>query len=77
MAWERAILKAKYRTKLVTNGGQPFDPKVIISTHVANTFCSISFGMNFKNDDPRYLDMLARFNENLRYSVSIIEIIKH
>ena len=46
---------------------QPFNPSAILSSHVANIICSMSFGMNFKHNDPRFLDMMRRFDENLRY----------
>lgn len=59
---EAALLVAE----IDAQNGEPFDPKVFIGTHVANIICSMSFGMNFKHDDPRFLDMLKRFDENVR-----------
>ena len=64
---EAALLVAE----MDSHSEQPFDPKGIIASHSANIICSMVFGMNFKHDDKRFLDMLARFDENLRYCVTL------
>lgn len=53
--------------EVYAQNGEPFDPKKFISLHVANIICSMSFGMNFKHSDPRFVDMMRRFDENLKY----------
>ena len=48
-----------------SHGGRPFDPQCIIETHVANIICSMSFGIDFKYTDTRFLKMMDTFQENL------------
>ncbi|WAR19216.1 CP2U1-like protein [Mya arenaria] len=43
----------------------PFDPKDLLSAHVANIICSISFRGSFKHTDPRFQGMIKMFDENL------------
>lgn len=60
---EAALLREEFENQK----GLPFDPKAIIGSHVANIICSMSFGINFKHTDARFVEMMARFDENLRY----------
>ena len=54
-------------TEMDAQNEQPFDPKAIITAHIANIICSMAFGKNFKHDDERFMDMMIKFDENLRY----------
>ncbi|KAH3852935.1 cytochrome P450 2C23-like [Dreissena polymorpha] len=48
------------------HNGEPFDPKDVISAHVANVICSMLFRRQFKHDDPRFRGLIKILDENVR-----------
>ncbi|KAH3708021.1 cytochrome P450 2H1-like [Dreissena polymorpha] len=48
------------------HNGEPFDPKDVISAHVANVICSMVFRKQFKHDDPRFKGIIQKFDENIK-----------
>ncbi|KAH3699271.1 hypothetical protein DPMN_074227 [Dreissena polymorpha] len=47
------------------HNSEPFDPKDVISAHVANVICSMVFRKQFKHDDPRFKGIIQKFDENI------------
>ncbi|KAK3597330.1 hypothetical protein CHS0354_010967 [Potamilus streckersoni] len=45
---------------------QPFDLSAIVHTSTFNVIAALAFGGHFNHDDPRFVQMLAAMNENMR-----------
>ena len=46
--------------------GQPFNPKNLIQTSVANIICSMMFGSTFQHGDKKFKALIGNFEENLK-----------
>ena len=53
--------------EIESHDGRPFDPQCIISTHVANVICSMTFGKKFKHTDKMFVSILKMFEKCNRY----------
>ncbi|XP_045160015.2 cytochrome P450 2C23-like [Mercenaria mercenaria] len=63
-----------FLSEIEAHKGDPFDPKDIISTHIANIICFILFKGQFKHDDQRFLGMIRLFDENMESAAGLANL---
>ncbi|XP_052770159.1 cytochrome P450 2C15-like isoform X1 [Mya arenaria] len=66
-------LEAKaFVEELKDTKGEPFDPSAMISSHIANIICAMTFSERFNYSDPRFQKLLKMFEElNVRSTASL------
>ncbi|XP_064633681.1 cytochrome P450 2F3-like [Lineus longissimus] len=62
--------------------GAPFDIRDLLSASVSNVISCVVFGHRFKYDDKAFVDLLSRFDENMKYGgalnpVNILPALRH
>eukprot|EP00058_Branchiostoma_floridae_P009186 XP_002594674.1 hypothetical protein BRAFLDRAFT_271642 [Branchiostoma floridae] len=59
--------------EVLSQNGQPFDPKIIIQNAVSNVICSIAFGERFEYGDPDFLRLIQLLNATVEENASLVD----